>query len=219
MINYVVAIVDVIKYLKWNRFHLLTHSLGGQIGMFLNALVPHVVEKFIVIDHIAPSYVDDKNALELFRQNLNDFIKMDEKLKKGKPPVYSYQIALEKLTNRDSVLTDDAAKIILERSLKKIDGGVTFCMDQRIKLSSYPDLTENLWNNVLRLLNCPTLYIFSSERILIYETVFRSSFKLIKQKPNVTIKAAEGNHDLHQNHPERIAPLVDEFFSKERSKL
>ncbi|XP_065207816.1 serine hydrolase-like protein isoform X2 [Planococcus citri] len=219
MINYVVAIVDVIKHLKWQRFHLLTHSLGGQIGMFLNALVPHLIDKFIVIDHIAPSYTEDESAVDYFKQNLDDFFKMEEKMKHGKPPVYSYQVALEKLTNRESVLTNDAAKIILERSLKKIDGGFTFCMDQRIKLHSFPSLTVTMWNNVLRKLNCPTLYIFSSERLSVYEIMFHSSFKLIKQKPNVTIKTAHGNHDLHQNHPERIAPLIDEFFSKERSKL
>lgn len=219
MLNYVHAIVNVIRYLKWDRFHLLTHSLGGQIGVLFNAVLPQYVEKFIIIDHIAPSYVTDKYVVDHLRNKFTEFVKMDARLRKGTPPLYTYQETLDKLTNRDSVLTNEAAEIVLKRSLRKIGDKYTFCMDQRIKLHSFPSLTNTVWNNILSSINCPVLFIFSSERYSLYEAAFSDSFECIKKKSNVTIKTAPGNHDLHQNHPENVAPLIDEFFSKERSKL
>lgn len=219
MLDYVHTIIIVVKHLQWQHFYLLTHSLGGQIGSLFTAIFPQYIDKFIVIDHIAPSYVADEDVVDHLRKKYKEFIRMQERLQKGKPPVYSYQVALDKLTNRDSVLTNEAAEIVLKRSLQKLDGGYTFRMDQRLKLHSFPSLTNTVWNNILRSLKCPMLYIYSTERYHVYEQMFHESFECIKKKPNVTIKLAHGNHDLHQNHPERVAPLVDEFFAKENCKL
>lgn len=218
-LNFVLAIAYVVKELSWDKFLYLSHSLGGQIGAFFTALFPHYIEKLVIIDHILPRSHSPGQLTAAISDYMRSFMSLEKRLKNGTPPTYSYDQVLEKLTNRDSVLTTEAAKIVLERSLIKMPGGYSFCMDQRMKLPFFPTLTVELAKEVYVNIKCPTLILLSSARINTYREIFEKVFEIIDKKANITVKVVPGNHDLHQNHPERVYKLIDDFFSSEQCKL
>ena len=217
-LNDIIAIVCVLRHVQWKRALVLGHSMGGQIGFFLTATFPEYVEKLIVIDHIFPTN-GEPSATKFIRAHVNGFLALHNRLKTGQEPVYTYQEALEKLTNRTSVLTREAAEIVLKRSLKTLPNGFTFRMDQRLKLNSIPLLTKEHTLDLLSNIQCPVLCIFSSERFEIYETIFADAFAVLRNKSNYLEKVVNGNHDFHQNHPERVVRLISDFFANEKCKL
>lgn len=217
-LNYIIAIVYVVKHFKWSHFSFVGHSLGAQLGVFFAAFFPEYIEKFVAIDHVGPVNNDDEPT-KVTRYWLNQFLKVEALLTSGKPPVYTYEQALEKLTNRNSALTTEAAKIVLKRSLKNAGSGYNFCMDQRLKLNSAPYFTMQHLNDVYEHIQCSALYIFSSERYPLYQKTYYGVFSIMKQRPNFTIKVVPGNHDVHQNHPERISELINNFIFRQLSKL
>ncbi len=219
LLNYVLAIHYVVKEIGWKKFVYLGHSLGGHIGLFFTALYPEYVDKLIVIDHISPIFYSENNLVKSLRDHLDQHIALQARIQNGTPPVYTYEEALSKFTNRDSTLTDEAAKIVLKRSLKDTGNGFLFRMDQRLKQPGFALMTIFLIRDVLRNVRCPTLFIFSTERYTYYEKTYGEIFQYMKNKPNVSIEVVAGNHDLHQNHPERIVKFVDDFFLSEKCKL
>lgn len=218
-LNFVLAIAYVVKELSWHKFLYLSHSLGGQIGAFFSALFPHNIEKLVIIDHIIPRIFSSEELTSSISSYIKSFMILENRLKHGVPPTYSYDELVQKLTNRDSVLTTEAAKIVLERSLLETPNGYTFCMDQRMKLQFFPTLTMELAKEVYKNIKCPTLILLSSARASTYRGIFKEIFEIIDKKANITVKVVPGNHDLHQNHPERVSKLIDDFFSSEPCKL
>lgn len=218
-LNFVLAIAYVVQELSWPKFYYLSHSLGGQIGAFFAALFPQRIEKLVIIDHVMPRISAHNEITRAISDYIRSFMALEKRIRNGKPPTYTYDELLQKLTNRDSVLTTEAAKIVLERSLLETPNGYTFCMDQRMKLTFFPTLTEELAKEVYQNIKCPTLILLSSARAASYREIFKPLFEIIDEKANIMVKVVPGNHDLHQNHPERVCNLIDDFFSTESCKL
>lgn len=164
-------------------------------------------------------YVDDNQLVINLRKEFDDFVKLQNRLQNGTPPIYTYNEVLEKLINRESALSTEAAKIVLKRSLLEKENGYSFCMDQRIKTCLFPSITSYLVKDVVCNVNCPTLFLFSTERMKFYEKSYNDIFTLMKKKSNIIIKVVPGNHDVHQNHPERVVKLIEEFIIYENCKL
>lgn len=208
-LNYIIALVYVLKYVQWNRVLLLGHSMGGQVGFFLAAAFPEYVEKMILIDPIS-TFDRDHPVTELLRTRVEEFMKLEEKLQSGKEPVYTYEQALDKVMNRTSALTKEAAEIVLKRALKKLRGGYNFGMDQRLKMDPVPFITAPHLLDLFSNIQCPVLSILSSEKFAQYEKTYRNATAALVSEYSETV--VDGNHDLHQNHPDRVVGLIDEFF-------
>lgn len=219
LLNFVLSLVYVVKDARWDKFLFVGHSLGGQIGLLFAALYPECVEKLIVIDHIFHTYAANDKIVTLLRKSIDRFVTLQSRIQEGDSPTYTYAEALQKMTERLSALNEEAATIVLKRSLEPTENGYRFCMDQRLKLHMFPTLTSVLAKDVIKHANCPILFVFSSERYGVYRQIFREVWQLLLQKKNVSIKVVSGNHDFHQNHPDRIVDIIDEFFASEHCKL
>lgn len=219
LLHFVIAAKFVIDEIKWHRFSIIGHSLGGLIGIHFSSCFPAFVEKLIIIDAISHRpFIDEKHVLFSIRLWIEEFMTLDERLQKHHQPVYSYQEAFHKLTNRDSYVTAEAAKILTERSLKKTENGYVFRMDQRLKMNLFPALCTSVMTDALEHIRCRVLFIYSTERHEVYKDLFKEIYSIISTKPNFIVQVVHGNHEVHQNSPERIVKLIDEFFMK-NSKL
>lgn len=193
--DYVVALKKVVDYLQWNNFYYLGHSLGGLFGIFMAALLPQSIDKLIVIDHLAPEYYAD--VFGTLKKTFDDFLSMEERMKNGKPPVYTYDEALRKMMTRESSLTKPAAEIVLKRSLIEADdgSGYLFCMDQRLKQNAFPSCTFVLMEQLVSHIRCPTLILLSTQRLKMYNSLYSGMFPLYKKRPNFILSIVDGNHD------------------------
>jgi Predicted hydrolases or acyltransferases (alpha/beta hydrolase superfamily) len=133
--DYVLSLIRVLDHLQWKSCYYIGHSLGGQLGLYLCSLWPQRVKRLVLLDTVGPFYTKTNSYLSHNRLLLDNILRTEEQFSSKKRPVYTYQEALDRImTSRYSILTKEAAKIMIKRSLRKIsDEGFMFTPDQRLK--------------------------------------------------------------------------------------
>lgn len=134
--DYVLSLIRVLNHLQWESCYYIGHSLGGQLGLYLCSLWPQRIKKLVILDTLGPLYLPTDKYLSRNRRLLDNILSREEQFLSKKRPVYTYQEALDRImTSRHSELTEEAAKIMIKRSLMKSgDEGFRFTLDHRLKL-------------------------------------------------------------------------------------
>nr|XP_023017660.1 serine hydrolase-like protein 2 isoform X1 [Leptinotarsa decemlineata] len=221
-LNYLLVYKYISKYYG-KKYIILGHSYGGQIGILYAQLYPDCVEKVIMLDTVSIFPVSASYFKDYISGNLEDFVKMEEKLLGKQPPSYTEEEALHKLQNGRNYgpITRAAAVALFPRSVKKVGNDqYQFTLDQRIKhaLNLTRDIRyiiETLKSNPLQ---CPVLFILGKKSTA--QQVYLSSLiQYLKKQKNIRFKMVEGNHDVHNNNPERVAPHIVKFLLWKKGKL
>jgi pimeloyl-ACP methyl ester carboxylesterase len=134
--DYVLSLIRVLDHLQWESCYYIGHSFGGQLGLFLCSLWPQRVKRLVLLDSIGPFYTRTDSYLSYNRLLLDSILRREEQFSSKKRPVYTYQEALDRImNNRLSRLTEEAAEMMIERSVTKYsDKGFIFTPDQRLKM-------------------------------------------------------------------------------------
>jgi pimeloyl-ACP methyl ester carboxylesterase len=98
-------------------------------------------------------------------------------------------------------------------------GGYVLSMDQRLKILYSPLFSPLQYAAVVDSIQCPVLQLRASDNPRQKNPDVKLSRKMYKSNPNVRVVKVNGNHDVHLNHPERIADLINKFLLFERSKI
>lgn len=217
LIDFVFALKRVTKHLKWTRFCVVGHSFGGQIGTYYAAIYPQEVQSLIVIDTMEPRPVPLSDTLTHLQTILNEQLKLEEKLEIKSAPVYTYDEAFEKVKKNEKWgLSDEAAEDLMERAVKPYKDGFTFTSDQRLKFPMRPIFIFEQQKEILKNIICPVLFILTDGNMTRYSTYLKQIYEYNCSKINNTIIVIKGDHAVHQNHPERISHLIDEFLISKR---
>ncbi|CAL1675342.1 unnamed protein product [Lasius platythorax] len=73
-------------------------------------------------------------------------------------------------------------------------------------------------NEINRRLSVP-IYVLAVSKGYIskYKNAFASAVKIINSETKLEIIDIEGNHDLHNNNPERVAPFIRKILTNSNS--
>ncbi|XP_069695574.1 serine hydrolase-like protein isoform X1 [Periplaneta americana] len=219
--NYVYSLVRVLNHLQWEDCCYMSHSLGSQLGIYLAALWPERIKKLILIDSLAPMYVSPNEFLPFNRRLLDVIMTNEEKFANNKSPTYTYSEALDRLiSNRRSLITEDAGRTMLIRSLvKNEDGSYSFSTDQRLKIGLRPMVTSKQQLQILNALQCPILLLASDIQALENWRPMKAAYEVYNKKQNFQRFNVDGNHDVHINSPEKIASHITKFLMNQKSSL
>ncbi|KAJ9578411.1 hypothetical protein L9F63_005369 [Diploptera punctata] len=220
--DYVLMLVRVMNNLNWETCYVMGHSLGGQLAVYLCGLWPERVKKLILIDAVVPAALETKQFLSRHKHLLDHIFNSEEKFSTNNIPNYTYDEALTRIiSNRRSELSLEGGKSLITRSLFKNDlGGYRFTTDQRLKVGLWSGLNETQQQQILDNVKCPVLAVLTDIPKL--AQIWRSAklaLQFFSSKPNFTRVDVEGNHDVHLNNPERIAPIVSKFLTTWKSSL
>jgi pimeloyl-ACP methyl ester carboxylesterase len=216
----------VISQLEWHRFHYLGHSLGGLIGYYFAASYPDLVEKLIVIDAIffkmyPAQYLS--NLLRAYGEKLLNFEKKDEA---GNGPLsYTLDQALRKLADsRGTEMTESGIRALASRGLKCVkdpENLYRFSRDQRIKFLIYPVLHKEEATKIMSQVKCQLLIVTGNESQTTAKNSFGEAMLNVVRKSCSYFRhhVVDGDHDVHLNFPERVAPLVAKFLCEPKSSL
>lgn len=181
------------------------------------------VDKLILIDAISPSPVPREIFLIFHHNQAKDAFKLEAGNRK--PTLYSYEEALSQITNkRMSQLKAEAAKFLLERNLKKIGSKYAFTTDPRIRSEIKPAIGEDVLLDQFRQIKCPVLVILAKNSeifSLVTSPGFYATVLDILERTHVTSTTVRvaGNHCVHNNQPEVIAPIINKFLALRISKF
>lgn len=221
--EYVMDVCRVVQQLKWERFCIMGHSFGCTVGMMYASFFPDRVQCVVALDLYAPLHVPRERLSQDTSKLISSFIHLETKL--NQPPAYTEDELLKRLDEATlHTLNKDTMRILMARDVARAtgpdqEGKLVLRTDQRTKVISTVLLDADFQYTLMEKIRCDLLMITASE---IDERIMRQSmdrfFALYKRCcPRFKHVEVEGNHYVHLNHPERVAPLINEFLADVKS--
>lgn len=215
---YVIVIKRVLDFLKWERYSYLGHSFGAILGLVHSSLYPERVEKLMCLDLDSPIPVTDDELLLSLRYNQDYTIQTetDENIVK----LYSKEEAIQALVGyRLSRLNLQAAKAMLKRSLVEVGKNkYRFNHDRRLNVGVFALFNASQHQAIHKQIKSPVLIISSSELSFVSDDGSHSARFYTDNKDNRFV-TVEGDHDVHMNNPERVAPHICQYLGSFKSSL
>uniref|UniRef100_A0A1A8F482 Serine hydrolase-like n=1 Tax=Nothobranchius korthausae TaxID=1143690 RepID=A0A1A8F482_9TELE len=220
--SYVMDVRRVVEALKWSKFSIIAHSMGGNIAGVFSAVFPEMVDAVVLLDSFGFLPTDLKKIPAIIRQGFNEMIEFEKQPKEKTTRVYTYEKAVERLLAGNDSLTEQSAKVLLERGLVQVEGGFVFSRDFRLNLKNVVRNTVEQCLDMQSRIQAPVL-------VLLAEGGFEQKFLEPEQKKcftvilqayrnrNHTVVSVPGDHHVHLNNPEVVAPLVSDFLQNKAS--
>ncbi|XP_015809916.1 serine hydrolase-like protein [Nothobranchius furzeri] len=220
--SYVMDVRRVVEALKWSKFSIIGHSMGGNIAGVFSAVFPEMVDAVVLLDSFGFLPTDLKKIPVIIRQGFDEMIEFEKQPKEKTTRVYTYEKAVERLLAGNDSLTEQSAKVLLERGLVQVEGGFVFSRDFRLNLKNVVRNTVEQCLDMQSKIQAPVL-------VLLAEGGFEQKFLEPEQKKcftvilqayrnrNHTVVSVPGDHHVHLNNPEVVAPLVSDFLQNKAS--
>lgn len=196
------------------------HSFGGRTETFFTQLYPEYVSKLIMLDSSYYIPVQPERCVSYYREIFEEYeIQMKKQIKSTSAPTYDFEEAVQRMRDsRYSTISEDSAKILMKRSLIPVKNKFQISTAQNLKYLASLPLDYNYMIKFLELhpINCPHLLVMASDG----EGDFNKNIlKVFSKNKNHECHIVDGEHDVHLDNPERVAPIVSKFLLKRYSKL
>ncbi|XP_073183377.1 serine hydrolase-like protein 2 isoform X7 [Lepidochelys kempii] len=199
-LDYVSEVRRVTAALKWSRFTLMGHSLGGSVAGMESG-----------------TWLDSK------RKVIESLLSLEEN-KPQPPKVRSPQEALQRLLQANSHLTEESGRILLQRGATEVLGGLVYNRDMRVLKHNLDPLTLEQFVSFLRKIQASVLMIIAQDGIFNPEAENMSRYfvKPLQEAFQSNLKHFQlakvtGNHFVHLNDPEVVAGLINIFLKREQN--
>ncbi|CAL7948434.1 unnamed protein product [Xylocopa violacea] len=207
--DYVYTILLVLDALKWKTCIYIAHSFGAHLGTYFSILYPGRLEKFIALDGFLPNFVEDIIKYIRTSYNLKSYTRESSRLYTEDEVLHALQF------RRQEVLKLDAAKALFTRSVTKVNDLYKYNRDVRLKCFISPILNMEQHNEIFNKYSTKTLVITTGRH-----DQFHLRLPNLSDKNILTVVTVKGNHDVHNNYPERVAPYICTFLNNNlQSKL
>ncbi|CAM2098036.1 unnamed protein product [Caretta caretta] len=224
-LDYVSEVRRVTAALKWSRFTLMGHSLGGSVAGMFSCIFPEMVDKLILVESYGffPAPQESGAWLDSKRKVIESLLSLEEN-KPQPPKVRSPQEALQRLLQANSHLTEESGRILLQRGATEVLGGLVYNRDMRVLKHNLDPLTLEQFVSFLRKIQASVLMIIAQDGIFNPEAENMSRYfvKPLQEAFQSNLKHFQlakvtGNHFVHLNDPEVVAGLINIFLKRDQS--
>ncbi|XP_065272355.1 serine hydrolase-like protein 2 [Emys orbicularis] len=224
-LDYVSEIRRVTAALKWSRFTLMGHSLGGSVAGMFSCIFPEMVDKLILVESYGffPAPQESDAWLNSKRKVIERLLSLEEN-KHQPPKIRSPQEALQRLLQANNHLTEESGRILLQRGATEVPGGLVYNRDMRALTHNQDSLTLEQCVSFLNKIQASVLMIIAQDGIFNpeAENVSQNFVKLLREAFQSNLKHFQfaevtGNHFVHLNEPEVVAGLINIFLKRDQS--
>lgn len=204
--DYVANVVNILDYLGWEKSAILGHSLGAGIGSIVAGTIPHRITKLGLLDGIGSITAPVNELPNMMHKSIEEYSRLDKK----KP---RYHASKEEAVNARlsaSNMLRTSAELIVSRGLQDTDRGYTWRTDPRLLLTPLVMPIEAQLKPFLERITSDTCLIRPSSGSPFDQKTTSDRVDLVK---NITVHSVEGEHHVHMDHPERVGPILKEFFA------
>jgi pimeloyl-ACP methyl ester carboxylesterase len=205
-VDWVPQILEAADALGFEDFLLLGHSMGAGVASLLPAVAPGRVKRMVLLEGAGPLTTPPEEAPALLRNALDDEKRIAGRSQRIHPDLESAVAARCHGTDLDP----DSARLLVERSVTKVDGGLRFTSDPRLRTRSRWRFTEDQVFAFLVAIDCPVLAVRADQGWPVPEEQMLARLEAI---PDVTRLEVAGGHHVHLTHPERVASAICDFFA------
>lgn len=220
-ISMIIDVKKITDFLGWQTFSILGHSFGSALGLTFSAIFPESIKKLVAIEMAKPNSKD----LHMFPDETREAVRvhLDIERKLTKPaPVYTEESAAKRLCDGlFGEISVEGARILNKRGTKPSEcgKGVVFTIDKRCRtIEVFSRKDHGMVRQFMSAVQCELLMIMAKKSNPIYEIfvpgLTESFYEIYRENAKKFIlHNVDGNHFVHLNNPERIAPLINDFFS------
>lgn len=215
--SYVMDVRRVIDALQWSKFTIIGHSMGGNIAGMFSALYPEMVNAVVLLDSYGFLPTDSKEISRVIREGFDEMLQFEKKMEEKKKRVYTYKKAVERLMSVNQTLSERSAKILLERGVVQVDGGVVFSRDFRINLTNIARISLEQSLELQSRITASVLVVlaengFGKMFVEEEESKFISELLQAYRDKNHAVVTIPGDHHVHLNNPDVVAPVLSDFL-------
>jgi pimeloyl-ACP methyl ester carboxylesterase len=205
-IDYLDDVLVALDALGWDRCVLLGHSLGGAVASVLAAARPERIERLVLIEALGPVSARTGHALSSLRTALDERAEVSGKRLRVFRGIGD-AVAARMQANG---LSEPVARLLVQRSLRAVEGGFEWRSDPRLKVASPARVHETQIREWLAGIECPTLLIAADPAPPYFDAeVRRARLACLRDVREVVLS---GNHHLHMETPEPVADAIRNFL-------
>ena len=209
-IDYVFDLLSLFEQNKWQKVHIVGHSMGAMVASAFAAAFPERVASLTLIDAFGFIYADGKEAAKLLREGMLSRLAVKQKTKNNHP---SLDAAIQARVMVSDLSKENAA-LIVKRGIKENEAGWQWRSDPRLRTSSPYRLTIEQANALVSgLSQCPLLLIYGNKGM---EMVQRGIKEFKNLVPEMKIIELQGGHHVHMEQTEQTAKAILTFINASR---
>lgn len=190
--------------------------MGGGAALLYAGTFPEKVKKLALIDVLKPAIAAADDQPERTSRSIEQLLQA-EALIEREPLHYEFEMLIDKMMKSYMFkLTPDAAKTLASRgSTKHQDGLYSFSHDPRVKVPNIIGITFEQEKAYTNRVQCEMLFIKATRGIYAKgREMYDEILKVYEEKTKkFSLHEVEGDHHVHLNNPEAVAPLLIQFFS------
>lgn len=215
VLEYVIDVRRAVDYLRWDRFCIVGHSMGGTVALMFAGLFPDRVLSVVTLDVVVPTVVVDSYLPSVLAHGIFKFLKL-EQLTKNPSPVYSMDDLLERLESASpGQLTDKSKTILLSRATRPVECGFVLKRDIRAKTSRTFVVPLETQQAIVSRYKGDMLIFRATDTAVVkqlkdLEADFMKSYE--KHCKRLEYIELQGGHYVHLNRPELLAPAINRFL-------
>jgi pimeloyl-ACP methyl ester carboxylesterase len=207
-VDYLGDVLAAADALGWERFGLLGHSLGGTVASVLAAACPERIERLLLIEALGPLTGAADQTLGQLQRALHQRGALQEKNLR----VFADADEAAQARVRANDLSLEAARILVSRSLKTVEGGFVWSSDPRLTLASPQRYVEPQVLSVLEGIRATTQLILADPPPSFLPKALIDA--RIARVPAIEVVRLPGHHHLHLEDPEPVARAMLAFGAK-----
>lgn len=200
-------VLAIANQLNWHQFNLIGHSMGASIASELAAMFPDRIRASVHIDgFLATGGVSAETRIEQTRLAIEKILNPHHRAR-----IFPNVEAMAKRVTEATDQTMDAARVLVERGHKPVEGGITWRTDPRIRYPTPLRHSRNHINLLLKDSASPALLIVAEQG----DKWYQGEIGLAQQHhPNLKVVRMAGPHHVHLEpaYVSHVADYVRQFL-------
>ena len=210
-VDWIHDVLDALDALEWPRAHLLGHSMGGAIATLVAVAAPGRVDRLALIEALGPIAGRANEAAARLAQAVTQRRALAPR---KAPRVIARQEEAVDARLSATPMSRDAARLIVSRNLRSVEGGHVWRSDPRLMLPAPVRTEEAFILDWLGAITAPTLVIAADPPPPYFGSSLRDArVAMLRDGRQLTLP---GSHHLHMEQPEAVGPRVREFLLEAR---
>src|SRR5688500_14268550 len=194
--------------LGWERFALLGHSLGGVVASVMASAQPQRIERLLAIEALGALAEKEERTTQRLRDAFNAHRTLAEKQLRVFPDVAT--AARARLQAGTGALGEAAAMLLVERGLRKVDGGFAWRSDPRLTMPTAVRMSEAQSRDLVASIECPTRVISADPPQSYFPDALRRERAALLRNGELVV--LRGSHHLHMDDAAGTAAAIGDFF-------
>lgn len=199
---YIMAVADA---LRWDKFSMIGHSMGGVGAQLLAATYPERVEQLVLLDIFGIFSLPDDTIVDQLRGFYKQYFRAE-------PPSRVYPdldiAAKVRMSNGD--LSFSSALTLAKGGMHDTEDGYRWAFDPAIRKKSALRITYQQKIAIYQHIEAPVCVIVADDGILTRLGHKESDFDYVK---NCTVHHVPGGHHVHLDDAQSVAASLRQFLS------